>query len=111
VLLSAILLSVQAATASLSGPLHSALLKSQAVINKLDILINTKLLRHDHGSHKAHRRAWVTNRRKVIKLRDKLQEAREDLSGALTAELLYVRPSQGIKKCLADLVQFLYPTD
>lgn len=92
-LLSATLLDIQAA--SPSSALQSALLKSQAVINELNVTINTRLTQKDRHSGKFNRRGSRTNKQKINRIRDKLREAREVLSAALMAESQYANHSWG----------------
>jgi hypothetical protein len=72
--------------------LHHALSRAQAVLGELNQMIDLKLIRQGECTGRSRRRAWVRNKRNIIRLRDNLKDARESLLGVLSAEILSELP-------------------
>ncbi|KAL8920991.1 MAG: hypothetical protein Q9172_004255 [Xanthocarpia lactea] len=68
--------------------LHSSLSRARNVIEELHQLITVKLVRQGNGSGRVRRRAWLRNRRNIVRLQSKLKDVREALLGAICTDLL-----------------------
>ncbi|KAL8692620.1 MAG: hypothetical protein Q9218_002384 [Villophora microphyllina] len=74
--------------ATAQKPLHSALCIARKVMEELHELITVKLIGLGSSSGRARRRAWLRNKRNIVRLHDKLKDVRETLLGAICTDLL-----------------------
>ena len=63
----------------------SALLGAERTIQRLNQLVQSRLLKKLEGTSRVRRRAWVRNKTKILKLQDALREHRAELVAAMTA--------------------------
>lgn len=63
----------------------SALLGAERTIQRLNQLVQIRLLRKVEGTSRFRRRAWARNKSKILKLQDTLREHRAELVAAMTA--------------------------
>ena len=63
----------------------SALLGAERTIQRLNQLVQIRLLKKVEGTSRVRRRAWVRNKSKILKLQDALREHRAELVAAMTA--------------------------
>jgi hypothetical protein len=70
--------------------LHRALIRASTIVAELNHLFKTKLIGQGEFSRRAQQRAWFRHRKRVLRLRSKLEEALQMLLGAVTVESLSV---------------------
>ncbi|RSM05402.1 hypothetical protein CDV31_009640 [Fusarium ambrosium] len=62
--------------------------RARCIMDDLSHVISTKLLRNGSGSNRARRRAWMRHKAKILRLKDKLVEVRENILVALSSSIL-----------------------
>lgn len=70
--------------------LQASLSRAYKIIKDLHGLVTTKLIDSRDGTTRARRRAWLRNKRKIVRLQDKLKDVREALLGAVCTDLLSI---------------------
>ncbi|KAL8724138.1 MAG: hypothetical protein Q9181_006966 [Wetmoreana brouardii] len=89
-----VLLAVEAsAGASAQNVLYGALFRAKRQLAELNQLITVKLIKQGNGPGRVRRRAWLRNKRKIVRFQEKLKMAKEILLGILNAELLLGLPT------------------
>ena len=63
----------------------SALSGAERTIQRLNQLVQVRLLKKVEGTSRVRRRAWARNKSKILKLQDALKEHRAELVAAMTA--------------------------
>ena len=66
----------------------SALLRAERTIQRLNQLVQIRLLKNAEGTSRVRRRAWARNKSKILRLQDALKEHRAELVAAMTASNL-----------------------
>ena len=66
----------------------SALLGAERTIQRLNQLVQIRLLKKVESTSRVRRRAWARNKSKILKLQDALKEHRAELVAAMTASKL-----------------------
>jgi len=64
------------------------LLGSQHTIEKLDRIIQKKILRHENGTIRTSRQLWIRHKSKVLKLQSALRVQKEELLAAVSTSNL-----------------------
>ena len=78
---------------SLPTIITTALSRAKLMLNKLDQLMQVKLLKGADCSTRTRRRAWARNKSKVNRARSELKEQRTNLIAAVSASSLSVPKS------------------
>lgn len=63
---------------------------AKSTLEKLNQLVQVKLLKNMHGTSRARKRAWARNKSKVYKMQNELKELRASLTAAMGASTLSV---------------------
>lgn len=63
----------------------SALLGAERTMQRLNQLVQIRLLKNVEGTSRVRRRAWARNKSKILGLQDALKEHRAELVAAMTA--------------------------
>lgn len=66
----------------------SALLGAERTIQRLNQLVQVRLLKKVEGTSQVRRRGWARNKPKILSLQDALKEHRAELVAAMTASNL-----------------------
>ena len=73
-----------------SAAVATILSTAKSTLEKLNQLVQVKLVKNMHGTSRARKRAWARNKSKVYKMQNELKELRASLTAAMGASCLLV---------------------
>lgn len=73
-------------TDSPSTVIATALSRAKHTLDKLNQLVQGKLVKNIHGTSRARRRLWARNKSKIDRIQNELKEHRANLTAALSAK-------------------------
>ncbi|KPM41891.1 hypothetical protein AK830_g4647 [Neonectria ditissima] len=88
---------------SSSGAVFDTLLKAHRVLDDLNCLLSSKLLRPDDGIGRARRRTFLLHKDRITSIRDELKDARINLLIALSTQ--FIAPALKLEQALTVMQQ------